>query len=573
MILPETTQNLKFNRQFFRDLWQLLKPYWVSEEKWSALLLLFIVTFCIVAQVRLSVAFNFLRKDLYNAMQNYDKPMITHLIGHYVLLLVITLLIFGYNVYFNGLLTIRWRRWMTKQYLHDWLQKYTHYRMQVLHKTVDNPDQRISEDLATFPTTALNLFSNLLDSFLTLIAFGAILWSLSGNLIIPLDNFPFTIHGYLLWAALFYACAGTWLNARIGRPLASLNYLQERFNANFRFGMARFREMSEQVALYKGENTERNKLTQIFSTVFTNFISIIKTQRNLVFFQNGYTFISFVLGVLLAMPLFFAKKIQIGGVVQILESLNQVIGAFSIFIVLFTTLAAWRSVVSRLAEFTQSMQEARDLATASNINISEENINNLVIDDLELQLPDGKPLLQHINLTVQPGETILLNGPSGVGKSTLLRTLAGIWPHGRGVIHVPRNQRMMFLPQKPYLPLGTLREALLYPSDVADINDATLIEFLNSVGLGKLTNDLVVTRNWSQELSLGEQQLVAFIRVLLQKPAWLFLDEATSALDETNEKMIYQKLRAYLPRTAIISVGHRSSLNQFHERKIEFTKQ
>lgn len=566
------TQNLRFDRQFFRNLWQILKPYWVSEEKWSAFLLLFIIVFCIVASVRIAVIFNYLQRDIFNALQTFNKPLLMHLIWQYALLIAVAILIFGYNVYLSGLLTIRWRRWLTKVYLSDWLVKQTHYRMQVLGKTVDNPDQRISEDLDNFPTLALSIFSNLLNSILTLFAFSFILWNLSGNLTIPLGKYTFTIPGYLLWSALLYACIGTWLNAVLGKPLANLNYLQQRFNANFRFGMARLREVSEQVAMYRGEKTEDKKFTQAFKDIFDNFINIIKIQRRLVFFQNGYTYTSVVFGILIAVPLFFSHKIQIGGVTQIGDALSNVVGALSVFIALFVTLANWHSVIFRLTEFSQSMGEARNLATASKIKISEQDTDQLIIDDLDVLLPDGTPLLQHIHLAIKPGEMVLLNGPSGIGKSTLLRALAGIWPYGRGIIQMPRNAKTLFLPQKPYLPLGTLREALLYPADTSDISNEDLKKFLNSFGLEKLDKELDSVRNWSQELSLGEQQLVAFIRVFIQKPDWIFLDETTAALDETNEKMVYQKIREYLPHAAIISVGHRSSLGQFHEKKIEFGK-
>jgi putative ATP-binding cassette transporter len=567
------SENLKFDRQFFRDLWQLLKPYWQSEEKWSAFLLLFVIIACIVAQIRLSVAFNYLRKDLFDALQNFNKPLLFHLIGKYIFLLVIAILIFGYNVYFNGLLTIRWRRWLTQCYLADWLTKHTYYRMQVINKTVDNPDQRISEDLSSFPTAALSIFSNLLDSLLTLFAFGFILWNVSGSLTVPLGAYGhFSLPGYLLWAALFYACAGTWLNAKIGRPLANFNYLQQRYNADFRFSMARLREVSEQVAMYRGETVENNKFTQFFKNIFDNFISIIKVQKRLVFFQNGYTAITYVFAILISMPLYFSKKIQIGGVVQISNALDNVITAFSVFITLFVVLANWRSVIFRLTEFSQTMRETRNDAATSKINIAEHPEPNVVVNDLDLLLPDNTPLLEHIQLTIKSGEMLLLTGASGVGKSTLLRALAGIWSYGRGTILTPKNQKTMFLPQKPYLPLGTLREALLYPTDSGDISNVEINQALTLCGLEKLQSELENTRNWSQELSLGEQQLIAFARLFLQKPDWIFLDEATSALDETNERKMYEKLREHLPKAAIVSVGHRSSLSQFHERKIEFMK-
>lgn len=560
---------LKFDKQFYRDLWKLLKPYWASEEKWLAYLLLFSVIACIVIQVRIGVAFNYFRKDFFDALQNFNKPLLLHLVIKYIFLLVAAILVYGYNVYFNGLLSIRWRRWLTKQYLADWLAKHTYYRMQVLNQSVDNPDQRISEDLDSFPSSALGIFSNLLNSLLTIFAFGFILWNLSGDLQIPLSaTSHITIPGYLLWAALLYACLGTWLNALIGRPLSGLNYLQQRYNADFRFSMARLREVSEQVAMYRGEKVESHKFSQQFKDVFDNFVNMIKIQKRLVFFQNGYNAASFVFGLVIAMPLFFAKKIQIGGVVQITSALDNVITAFSIFIALFASLATWRSVIHRLTEFTSQMNAATSSAASTLIHIVPHDGNAMIVNSLTISLPDKTPLLSDLNLVFDPGESVLITGPTGTGKSTLLRAFAGIWPYGHGEIRVPREQKILFLPQKPYLPLGSLRDVLLYPDHHTEVADEQLSGHLTNFGLSKLQHELHTTRNWSHELSLGEQQIIGFIRVFLQKPRWIFLDEATSALDENTERKMYQELREFLPGAAIISVGHRPSLNHYHQKCI-----
>lgn len=563
------TENLKFDRRFFGDLWRLLKPYWISEEKWSAWLLLVLMTTCVVCMVYIMVLFNQFQKEFFNALQEFNKPLLLKLIWRYVLLLVVNVLIIGYNVYFVGLLTVRWRRWLTHHYLNGWLAQQTFYRMQVFNKTVDNPDQRISEDLADFPAITLNLYTNFINSVLTLLSFSYILWSLSGSLHVPLGaKFSVDIPGYLLWGAFLYTGVGTWLNARLGRLLAMLNYQQQRYNADFRFGMARFREVSEQVAMYRGETVEGGKFRKLFQFIFDNFVSVIRVQRKLAFFQSSYTAGSYLFGLAISLPMFLAKKIKIGGLMQISNAFGYIIDALSLFISLFTTLANWRSIIFRLAEFTTTMQEVNQLSTTTKIQMQEQTDHDLIVADFTLLLPDNTSLLQHLQLNIKAGEKVLIAGPSGVGKSTLLRAFAGIWPYGQGKINLPKNVKKMFLPQKPYLPLGSLREVLYYPGESNQLNDEKISQILTSVGLEKLISELNTVRNWSHELSLGEQQLIAFARVLLQRPDWVFLDEATSALDEANELKMYRLLEAYLPGITIISVGHRSSLEQFHSRKI-----
>lgn len=565
-----TTQNLKFDRQFFHDLWQLLKPYWFSEEKWSALTLLLVNISCIIAQVRVSVALNSFYKDFFNALQGFDKHDLMQLMVRFAIIVAISIVVFGYNIYFNGLLTIRWRRWLTHYYTKNWLHNHAFYRLQILNKNIDNPDQRISEDLANFPSATLSLLNNLLGSILTLISFGIILWGLSENLNLPIGNGKYLlIPGYLLLSALLYAAIGTWLTRLIGRKLAGLNYQQQRYNADFRFNLVRTREASEQIALYRGQAFEQNKLATVFNLVFGNFLNLIQIQKRLTFFENGYYAIAYLIGLTVGMPLYFAKKIHIGGITQISGAFGQVISALSLIIFSFTAIADWRSIIYRLTEFSHSLQEVNHPLPSTQIQIGEHHKSNLIIHNLTLYLPDSSPLLQHFQLTIESSARLLLTGPSGVGKSTLLRALAGLWPHGEGQIYLPINKKMMFLPQKPYLPLGTLRETLTYPFAPHTFTEATIQKTLRLCHLDKLRDELDHTRDWSHELSLGEQQLIAFARIFLQQPDWIFLDEATSALDEALENQIYQTLYQQLPTAAVISVGHRSTLNNFHELKIE----
>jgi len=565
-------ENLKFDRQFFRDLKALLKPYWRSEEKWKAYGLLALIISCIVIQNFTSLALTQFYQNFFDALSNLNKSVIGGLILNFILLVVILIIVVGYNIYFTGILSIRWRRWLTKHYLSTWLANHTFYRMQVLHKNVDNPDQRISEDLDAFASSTLSLFTSLLDSILSLIIFGLLLWKISGSIQIPLWHHQvITVPGYLLWVALICAIIGTVFTRLIGRPLPGLNYRQQQYNANFRFGLARLRETSEQVALYRGTDLEKKQLGKTFSNVVDNFLRLIKIQKYLMFFQFGYNSTAYFIGLMSGLPLLFAKKIQIGGLIQISQAYGQVISALSILVTAFAGIATWRAVIYRLTEFNQHMNEVAHLAKEASIQYQTQDDNQLTVNKLDLLLPNQQVLLKDLRLKIDAGDSLLITGPSGVGKSTLLRALAGIWPHGRGQINLPHNAHLMFLPQKPYLPIGTLRNALVYPDDTANITDEKIQETLNLCGLTKLANELNIENNWAQEFSLGEQQLIGFTRVFLQKPDWIFLDEATSALDENNESKMYQLLHEKLPKATIISVGHRSSLNNFHQTKIHLT--
>ena len=564
--------NLKYNREFFKDFWELCKPYWRSEERWSAYGLLALVLFCNVVQIAGSVALNSFYQEFFDALQNFSKHVMWALLGQFTVIVIALILSVGYGLYLSGILSIRWRRWLTKNFVANWLARDTFYRMQILHKNVDNPDQRISEDLDSFAASTLSLATTIFNSLLTIIVFGVILWRISGNIHIPITStYQLTISGYLLWVALICAVVGTWLTRVIGRSLAGLDYQQQQFNANFRFGLVRVRETSEQIALYNGETLENNHLNDIFKSIFSNFLSLIKIQKYLMFFRFGYTSVSYFIGLIAGLPLYFSKKIQIGGIMQISGAYGEVIGALSILVTAFASIAAWRAVIYRLTEFNHHMDEAHNLPANAQIQHNFHSENTVVVSNLTLLSPLNQLLAQNLNFSIHSGDSLLITGTTGAGKSTLLRALAGIWPYGHGDIKLPQT-KMMFLPQKPYLPLGSLREVLIYPDSSNTINNQELINVLKLCHLEKLQNDLDKVSNWSHELSLGEQQLIGFARIFLQKPDWVFLDEATSALDEKTEQQMYQILREQISNIAVISVGHRSSLNSFHKQKLEISK-
>jgi putative ATP-binding cassette transporter len=465
------------------------------------------------------------------------------------------------------MLEIKWRRWMTNHYVKEWLKDRAYYRLQILDTGTDNPDQRISEDLRMFAAYTLKLSLGLLRSVVTLVSFIAILWRLSGELTVPVGSWQVVIPGYLVWAAVGYALVGTWLTVKIGRPLVGLNFNQQRYEADFRFSLVRLRENSESVAFYGGEGQERQHFLDRFRLVFGNFRQLMTQQKKLTWFTSGYFQIAIIFPYIMAGPRYFAGQIQLGGLMQIASAFGRVQEALSFIVDTYPELAEWRAVVNRLLGFVNHMNEVRDLPVGG-IEVKRSDTAEFQATDLMVNLPDGSPLLRSIAITIAPGDSLLVTGPSGCGKSTLMRSFAGLWPFGSGLINIPDGKKIMFVPQRPYMPLGSLRDALLYPNVAVAVNDATVRSVMAQCRLEDFICQLDRIDNWSQILSLGEQQRIAFARMLLTRPDWLFLDEATSALDEPTERLLYRMLREQLPTTAIISIGHRNTLHSFHTKKL-----
>ena len=556
--------------RFWRDTWSLIKPYWRSEEKFSAWLLLGAVIGLTLAMVYMSVLFNEWYNLFYNALQEKNKAEFFHQMQRFAMLAAIYIVMAVYAFYLNQMLQIRWRRWMTDRYLKRWLAERTYYRMQLTGHPADNPDQRIAEDFKLFVDDSLSLSLGLLNAVVTLASFVGILWTLSGPLAIPYDGGEIVIPGYMVWVALVYAIAGSWLTHRIGRPLIGLNFNQQRYEADFRFGLVRFRENTEGVALYNGENDELRNFSERFLNVVDNWWRIMKRQKILNFFIIGYNQVAIIFPFLVAGPRYFSGAIQLGGLMQISNAFGQVQNALSWFIGAYTTFASWRATSDRLLGFHYAIEQAKeDAHRTRGLAVSQDGEDELIVDGVALNLPSGQALLAPSDASVRPGETVLIRGPSGSGKSTLFRAIAGIWPFGAGRVRRPKNFNVLFLPQKPYLPIGTLRQVVTYPRTGTDFEQEAILEVLNACGLGHLAERLDQSRNWALELSPGEQQRIAFARALLIKPSWLFMDEATSALDEALEDRLYRLLRERLPGTTIVSIGHRPALQAFHSRKLE----
>ncbi len=558
-------------KEFIRNLWILLRPYWGSEERRSAWLLLVANVALTLGMVYMSVLFNQWYNLFYNTLQDKAKAEFFHQIGRFCVLATIYIVIAVYRVYLNQMLQIRWRRWLTDRYLTDWLAERNYYRMQLKGDGTDNPDQRIAEDFRLFVDDTLSLGLGLLNAAVTLGSFAGILWVLSGPIEIPLGGARYVIYGYMVWVAIGYAIVGTWLTHMIGRPLILLNFNQQRYEADFRFNLVRFRENSEGVALYRGEADELRGFRARFAGVVENWWAIMKRQKLLTWFTAGYSQAAVVFPFLVGAPRYFSGAIQLGGLIQISNAFGQVQGALSWFIDAYTTFASWKATVDRLAGFHNAMtvvQEESRAGTGPAV-VADTSMDGLVLRNLELALPTGRVLVSGINASIEPGERVLIKGPSGSGKSTLFRTIAGIWPYGSGQVRLPREFRTLFLPQRPYFPIGALRQVVTYPGAPEAFSDSQVRDALAVTGLGHLADRLDEQQNWAQQLSGGEQQRVAIARALLHRPAWLFLDEATSALDEPSQEHVYELLTERLKDAAIISIAHRSALADLHGKLLE----
>ncbi|MGA2129366.1 MAG: ABC transporter ATP-binding protein/permease [Xanthobacteraceae bacterium] len=550
-------------------IWRLFIPYFRSEDRVAGRILLAALMAIELSIVGINVLLNQWSNRFYNALQEYAWDDFVRQLLIFCALAAGYIVLAVYQLYLNQWLQIRWRQWMTHRYLGHWLDSANHYRMQLLGDRPDNPDQRIAEDIQLFVDRTLRIVVGLLGALVSLASFIVILWALSDQAPLHLFGVDWPIPGYLVWAALIYATVGTIITHLIGRPLIGLNFDQQRYEADFRFNLVRAREHSEQIALMAGEPTERRRLMDRFANVVGNWRSIMTRTKRLTFFTAGYSQISAIFPILVISPAFFARHLPLGFLTQTASAFGSVQTALSFFINIYQTLAEWRAVIERLSGFDVAIAKGRALATARpGVAVTTTGKAPELRVDADVQLPNGDPLVNAPDLAFGPGDRVLVSGRSGSGKSTLFRAIGGIWPFGTGTVVVPDGARVMVLPQKPYLPVGSLEAAISYPSGPGTFAHDQVAEALQAVGLPALAARLDEPAHWERILSPGEQQRLAVARAILQTPDFLFLDEATASLDEEAEAALYRLLHERLPRATIISIGHRSTLRAFHGRHL-----
>jgi vitamin B12/bleomycin/antimicrobial peptide transport system ATP-binding/permease protein len=559
-------------------IWRLAIPYFRSEDRVAGRVLLAAVVAIELGIVGINVLINQWNARFYNALQERVWDTFVRELGVFCLLAGTFVALRVYQLYLNQWLQIRWRRFLTERYLGDWLVGGTHYRMQLGGDAADNPDQRISEDIKQFIDGGQNgvgilpIGLGLLNAIVTIASFVAILWGLSSAA--PLELFGMMIPGYLVWAALIYAIAGTLFTHLVGRPLTALNFNQQRYEADFRFDLVRTRENSEQIALLHGEPAERTRLLGRFSVLMTNWLAIMRRTKQLTFLTASYSQASVVFPFILVSPAYFASKIQLGGLTQTASAFVQVQDALSFFVTVYRAFAEWRAVIARLAGFEAAIGAAQAIGTTTPaIEVGATEAAQIRLDGIEVALPNGKPQVAADGIAFAARDQVLVNGPSGSGKSMLFRAIAGIWPFGKGKVALPARAKTMTLPQRPYLPIGSLAAAVSYPAAASTFDAARIRGLLEAVGLPALAGRLDDEAHWSHVLSLGEQQRIGVARAILHAPDYLLLDEATASLDEPAEAALYRLLQERLPNATIVSIGHRSTLAAFHKRRLTLTRE
>ncbi|HGM5579320.1 TPA: ABC transporter ATP-binding protein/permease [Pseudomonas putida] len=544
-----------------QQFWQLAGEYFSFRRSWRPLLVFALLLFLALFSVRMNVLFSFWYNGFYSALQGLDQTAFWYLLGVFAVLATIHVLRSLFNYYVTQSFNIHWRVWLTERLTADWMHGDAYYRGQFLDEPVDNPDQRIELDVNAFVSGSVSLALGAVSALVSLVAFTGILWGLSAPLAVAGVEVPRA----MVFAVYVYVIIATWIAFRLGRPLIRLNFLNEKLTANFRYALMRLRENAENIAFYQGAQVERGTLLGRFFALIGNVWALVWRSLKFNGFNLGVSQVAVVFPFILQAPRFFSGAIKLGDVMQTSQAFGQVQDSLSFFRESYDTFASYRATLDRLTGFLDANHQASELPHVA----TRELPRALDIAGLQVLRPDGHRLIADLSLNLQAGQALLIKGPSGSGKTTLLRALAGLWPYAEGAVARPLGEQALFLSQRPYLPLGDLRTAIAYPAQVGQEQDARMQQALRQVNLAHLAERLEESRDWTRILSIGEQQRLAFARVLFNQPHVVFLDESTSAMDEGLEHALYSLLRKEMPETLLVSVGHRSTLAGFHSHRLE----
>ena len=553
-----------FDRRFARNLWRLIRVYWASPDAKRGGLLLLLAVALEIGTVGGSLLVADAERRILDGLEHRHM-------GHF---LVAVAFFFGatltfvfasaYRIFVRQAVELRWRRGLTTHYVQRWVDKHC-FLMEELHGDVDNPQQRIQEDIRDFVASALGLSLSFLAAVATLVSFGGLLYGLSASWPIPING-TIVIPGLMLWVALAYSAVSMWVTHLVGRRLVPINYDQLRLEADFRYGLVHFRDHAAEVLISRGEEIEQHAALTRFRHLIANWWQLVRAQRNLSLLTGGIGQANALVPVLIAAPAYFARLITLGSIVQIRIAYGQISGALSWFVFAYQEIARWRANVERLSTFAESLDALDQRLADSGITVVPGDGDTLRLERVGIWEPDGRRLLQNATGTITRGERVAISGPSGTGKTLLMRSIAGIWPFGEGRVEVPGDARTLFVPQWPYIPMGNLRAAASYPDSPGRFTDEEIVRALRLLGLGRLASRLDDIDSWEQVLSPHEQQQLSLVRVLLQAPDWIFLDKATSALDEDTERDVYELLVERFPEASIVSITHRPAVAAYHTR-------
>ena len=564
---PRANRPSIYGLRFLGALWRLLRVYWTSADALPGAALLGGSIALELATVWTTVLLSDAQRRIFDALELKAADAFFTAIGFFLFATVIFVFASTYRIFLRQTLEMRWRRGLSAYYIERWIGASAFVQAKLHADEIDNPDQRIQEDVRDFVASALGLSLSLLAAVATLVSFGGLLWRESSDWPLRLAGREFEIPGFMMWVAVVYAVFSTWITHVVGRRLVPLNFDRLRLEADFRYGLVRFRDNVEAVVLSRGESVERQGSLTRFRHVVANWWQLIRAQRNLSLLTTGVGHANDVVPVLVAAPAYFAHLITLGSVAQMRIAYAQVSGALIWFVNAYQEIARWRANVERLVAFAEMMDDTDRETAEPRIQIVTGSESVLRLEDLRLESPDGTAMIEAARASVEQGSRIAVTGASGSGKTILLRAIAGIWPFGSGRVELPVRDRLLFVPERAYVPQGSLRAALSFPAPEGAFSDEQIVEMLRLLGLHNLERRLDDEESWDQQLSDHERQRVALVRVLLHEPEWLFLDKATSALDEATERRVYELLAERLPDTTVITAAHRPAVEGYHERR------